>query len=229
MARKLWFGVIGSVLVLGVGLPAQQYPPGTWIPHRFWRRRPRRSAKRTCGASRSRVPATADRWDRRSRTRPTSIGSAARWPITRGRSTGRPGRARRRSIGSPAATRVMEVRHRMGRRHARTEGSAPDAHREWRVRLAHRRQRHTCRGASGAGRGLSARHLADSARLFEGREEAGRESQGSVALGAARERTRRQRRRAREGARCRDHRCSASTALTPRSTARTSSPASRRR
>jgi glyoxylase-like metal-dependent hydrolase (beta-lactamase superfamily II) len=28
MARKLWFGVIASVLVLGVGLPAQQYPPG---------------------------------------------------------------------------------------------------------------------------------------------------------------------------------------------------------
>ena len=28
MTRKLWFGVIASVLALGVGLSAQQYPPG---------------------------------------------------------------------------------------------------------------------------------------------------------------------------------------------------------
>ena len=167
MARKLWFGVIGSVLVLGVGLPAQQYPPGPWIPHRFWRRRPRRSAKRTCGASRSRVLATADRWDRRSRTRPTSIGSAARWPITRGRSTGRPGRARRRSTGSPAATRPHGSTGIGWVDGTPVEGSAPDAHREWAIRLAHRRQRHTSRSASGAGRGLSARHLADPARLLK--------------------------------------------------------------
>ena len=59
--------------------------------------------------------------------------------------------------------------------------------------------------AAGARRDLSARHLADAARLPEGRAEAGREPQGGVALGAARKGTRRQRRRAGEGARRRHH------------------------
>lgn len=99
----------------------------------------------------------------------------------------------------------MEVRHRLGGRHADPEVAAADARRARRQSLAHRRRWSTRGGAARSGRALPARPVAQPARLPEGRAPARRQSDRLLALGADREGPRRQRGRARTRARRRHH------------------------
>ena len=69
-----------------------------------------------------------------------------------------------------------------------------DAHRERPVRVAHRRRGRACGRSAGDGRGLSARRLAEPARIPQGGAHARRQSESAVAMGADRKGARRQRR-----------------------------------
>ena len=90
--------------------------------------------------------------------------------------------------------RLMEVRPGLAGRHADAEGRASDAHRQWQIRLAHRRQRCARGRAARTGGALSAGPLAEPARIHQGRAPARRQSRRLLAVGAAREGPRRQRR-----------------------------------
>ena len=130
------------------------------------------------------------------------------------------GRHEHRDLRSQAGPepRVVEVRSRLAGRHADASANAADAHRQRPTGVAHRRRWRARRRPARARGALPARPLAQSGGLHQGRAPAGRESRRVLALGAAREGPRRQRRATRRRCTSSRSRCSASTASMRRST-----------
>ena len=206
MLRAFWTAVL-MLFVLAPPLPAQRYPPGYVDPAPLLAAAAAEIGEATSGASPSPAPATAGavgqtfenavnidwpRIDALANYTRTINWEAGTSKETFDRKPGLNPASWKYGLGWQGGTPTQKAR-------------ASDAHRQRRQRLAHRRRRRAGGRAARTGRALSAGPVAEPARVPQGRAPARRQPDRLLAVGADREGPRRQRRRAREGARRRDH------------------------